>query len=57
MFTGIVESLGKVISLENTGTNKTFWIESDISANLKIDESISHNGVCLTIEEIKNTAR
>jgi riboflavin synthase len=56
MFTGIVESLGKVISLENTGTNKTFWIESDISANLKIDESISHNGVCLTIEEIKNTA-
>ena len=54
MFTGIIESLGKVVSLENNGTNKTFWIESDISADLKIDESISHNGVCLTIEEIKN---
>ena len=56
MFTGIVESLGKIVSLENNGANKTFWIESDISPQLKIDESISHNGVCLTIEEIKNTA-
>ena len=56
MFTGIIGSLGKVVSLENIGTNKTFWIESDISADLKIDESINHNGVCLTIEEIKNTA-
>ena len=55
MFTGIIESLGKIISLENNGSNKTFWIESDISADLKIDESISHNGVCLTIEETKNT--
>ena len=56
MFTGIVESLGKLVSLENNGTNKTFWIESNISAELKIDESISHNGVCLTVEEVKNTA-
>ena len=55
MFTGIIGSLGKVVSLENNGTNKTFWIESDISAGLKIDESISHNGVCLTIEEIKDS--
>ena len=54
MFTGIVESLGKVVSLENNGTNKTFWIESNISADLKIDESISHSGVCLTVEDIKN---
>ena len=56
MFTGIIQSLGKVISLESGGTNKTFWIESEISPELKIDESISHNGVCLTIEEIRNTA-
>jgi len=56
MFTGIVQSLGKVISLENSGANKTFWIESDISSELKIDESISHNGVCLTIEETRSTA-
>ena len=56
MFTGIIESLGKLVSLENNGTNKTFWIASNISADLKIDESISHNGVCLTIEEVKSTA-
>src|SRR5215211_6674640 len=56
MFTGIIESLGKVVSLENNGTNKTFWVESDISAYLKSDESISHNGVCLTVEDIKDNA-
>ena len=56
MFTGIIESLGKIVSSEDNGFNKTFWIESDISVDLKIDESVSHNGVCLTIEEINNTA-
>ena len=56
MFTGIIESLGKIVSSEDNGSNKTFWIESDISVDLKIDESVSHNGVCLTIEEINNTA-
>ena len=54
MFTGIVESIGKIISLETNGSNKTFWIESTISPQLRIDESICHNGVCLTIEEIRN---
>ncbi len=56
MFTGIIESLGKVISIENKGSNKSFWIESEISPHLKIDESISHDGVCLTIEEFNDTA-
>ncbi|MEO6453931.1 MAG: riboflavin synthase [Ginsengibacter sp.] len=54
MFTGIVEATGKVISIEKHGANKTFWIESSISSQLHINESISHNGVCLTIEEIQN---
>lgn len=54
MFTGIIESSGKIISLETNGSNKTFWIESDLSPQLKIDESVCHNGVCLTIEEIQN---
>ncbi len=54
MFTGIIESTGKLISLEKQGTNKTFWIESAISSQLKIDQSLSHNGVCLTIEELQN---
>lgn len=52
MFTGIIEALGIVTSVENKGTNKTFWISSPISAELKVDQSLSHNGVCLTIEEV-----
>jgi riboflavin synthase len=54
MFTGIIESLGKVQSIETSGTNKTFWIGSSISPELRIDQSISHNGVCLTVEEVKD---
>ncbi len=54
MFTGIIESLGKVQSIESKGSNKTFWIESPISSELKIDQSISHNGACLTVEEIRD---
>jgi len=52
MFTGIIESLGKIQSVGTSGTNKTFWIRSPLSAELKIDQSVSHNGVCLTVEEI-----
>jgi len=54
MFTGIIESLGKIHAIETHGTNKTFWIESPISSELKIDQSISHNGACLTVEEVQN---
>ncbi len=49
MFTGIIESLGIVIKTDKEGTNKNFCIESDISHDLKVDQSISHNGVCLTV--------
>lgn len=52
MFTGIIEALGIVNSIEKKGTNKTFWISSDISSKLKVDQSLSHNGVCLTVEEV-----
>ena len=54
MFTGIIESLGKIDSIETHGTNKTFWVASPISGELKVDQSISHNGVCLTVEERKD---
>jgi riboflavin synthase len=54
MFTGIIESLGKIRSVETNGTNRTFWIQSPLSPELKIDQSISHNGVCLTVEEVKD---
>jgi riboflavin synthase len=54
MFTGIIENTGIVKEVQNNGTNKTFWVTSPLSGELKIDQSLSHNGVCLTIEEIKN---
>jgi riboflavin synthase len=54
MFTGIIESLGKIRSIDTNGTNKTFWVESSLTAELKVDQSLSHNGVCLTVEEVKD---
>lgn len=53
MFTGIIEAFGIVHSIEKQGTNTTFWISSPISNELKIDQSVSHNGVCLTVEEAR----
>ena len=54
MFTGIVETQGIVKKVIKKGTNKTFWIKSPISSKLKVDQSVAHDGVCLTVEEIKN---
>ncbi|ANE53666.1 riboflavin synthase subunit alpha [Flavisolibacter tropicus] len=53
MFTGIIEVLGQVKEVEINGTNKTFWIQSPLSSEFKVDQSIAHNGVCLTVEEIR----
>jgi len=52
MFTGIVETTGKVIKIDVEGTNKTFTLSSKIAGELKIDQSLSHNGVCLTVIEV-----
>jgi len=52
MFTGIIESIGKIEHIEQNGSNQTFWITSSISNELKVDQSVSHNGVCLTIEDV-----
>jgi len=49
MFTGIVEAVGEIIAIESVGSNKTFTLRSSIAAEFKIDQSISHNGVCLTV--------
>ncbi|MBX3255532.1 MAG: riboflavin synthase [Chitinophagaceae bacterium] len=54
MFTGIIEASGTVISVETAGSNRIVWVQSPISHELKIDQSISHNGVCLTVEEVRN---
>lgn len=49
MFTGIIETLGEVIAVEQEQSNLHFTIRSSISSELKIDQSVSHNGVCLTV--------
>ncbi|MEO6722517.1 MAG: riboflavin synthase [Ferruginibacter sp.] len=54
MFTGIIETGGIITEIITSGTNKTFWISSSISDELSIDQSVAHNGVCLTIEEISS---
>ena len=54
MFTGIIETLGKVVKIEKEQTNLHFFIESEFTHELKIDQSVAHNGVCLTIVEIQN---
>lgn len=49
MFTGIIETTGLVSAIEPAGTNLTFRVESSLASELKIDQSVSHNGVCLTV--------
>ncbi|MFI3258752.1 MAG: riboflavin synthase [Rikenellaceae bacterium] len=53
MFSGIVESIARVAAIEQDQDNKHFTMESKISAELKIDQSIAHNGVCLTVVAIE----
>ena len=54
MFTGIIETTGIIKYIFSSGTNKTFWVESALSHQLTIDQSVAHNGVCLTVEEVKD---
>ena len=55
MFTGIIETIGTVESVVITGSNYTFQITSSITNELKVDQSVSHDGVCLTVEAINNS--
>jgi riboflavin synthase len=54
MFTGIIETLGGISAITREGSNVHFTIESSISNELKIDQSVAHNGVCLTVVGIEN---
>ena len=54
MFTGIIENIGKVNDVIAEGSNLHLWISSGIASELKIDQSVAHNGVCLTVVEIKD---
>jgi len=56
MFTGIIETVGRVRSLEKSGGNIDLHVESTISKELRVDQSISHNGVCLTVVDLLNSS-
>lgn len=56
MFTGIIEDLGHLIDVRADKGNIHFTVKSEISQELKIDQSVSHNGVCLTVVAIENGA-
>ncbi|MEQ8245232.1 riboflavin synthase [Fulvivirga sp.] len=52
MFTGIIESIGTIRQIQTEGKNKHFQVVSDISKELKVDQSVAHDGVCLTVTKI-----
>lgn len=54
MFTGIIETLGTVKNIRTEGTNKHFTLTAPFVPELKIDQSVAHNGVCLTVVAIEN---
>ena len=54
MFTGIIETLGEIVQLEKNQSNLDLWVKSKITSELKIDQSVAHNGVCLTVVDIDN---
>ena len=54
MFTGIIESLGEIVDINEELDNIHFTVRSEISPELKIDQSLSHSGVCLTVVDIEN---
>ena len=56
MFTGIIESLGKIKSLTKEGDNLHIEVASELAPMLKVDQSVSHNGVCLTVVSLTDTS-
>ena len=56
MFTGIIEDLGKINKLEKDGGNLQITVSTSFTNELKIDQSVAHNGVCLTVVGINGDA-
>lgn len=54
MFTGIIETLGKITKIEKEQDNLHITVNSSITSELKIDQSVAHNGICLTVVAIEN---
>lgn len=55
MFTGIIETTGEIKSLHHSDNNLEVWIEAPLRDKIKIDQSIAHNGVCLTVDALNDT--
>jgi riboflavin synthase len=53
MFTGIVEEVGRVVSVRDHGTNRDLVVRAAMAPELKVDQSVSHNGVCLTVVAVE----
>ena len=56
MFTGIIETVGEIVQLTKEGENLHIEIEAPLARELKIDQSVSHNGVCLTVVKVKDSS-
>lgn len=56
MFTGIIETIGTLKDIKKEGSNIHFLIESTISSQLKVDQSVAHDGVCLTVTQLENNS-
>lgn len=54
MFTGIIETTGTIVSVTTKGSNRDFTIESVMADALQVDQSVAHNGVCLTVTSVQN---
>lgn len=53
MFTGIIETIGKIVEVRLEGSNKHFKVKSKISPELKVDQSVAHQGICLTVTTLE----
>ena len=53
MFTGIIETLGTLTDIRDEGTNRHFTVSSSLSDQLKVDQSVAHDGVCLTVVDVQ----
>lgn len=53
MFTGIIETVGEIVEISSKGSNKHFLVRSEIGDELSVDQSVAHEGVCLTVTRIE----
>ncbi len=54
MFTGIIESLGEVVAVTPEGSNRHLDVRTSLAPELRVDQSVAHNGVCLTVTEVRD---